>query len=262
MKIIFLLSFILNFFYSLWENFSKISHSNETKINAEAAYKANNYGRSIQYFTELKNRFHLNDDNIQLDLAHAYYNQNDTSSALKLYMPLMVSKDKNIASSAMHQVGMIKSMSGFQKEALALFKKAIEVNNTNEVARYNYELLKKITVPEKTSKNKKDKHNNANGANAGNSGEEENPANPKSGSGNNSNEDNNFDSDGKTEMPNLNQDGNQEADALTSKRLQKLNLSLAEANALMEAMKSSEMQYYQQLRKKDKSKNKTLKQDW
>lgn len=144
-------------------DFDKIAKINELKAQAEQAFKAKNYSVAIKKYTELVNDFEVKEDEVVLNLAHAYYQSNDTS-AKKYYADLLQSPNKYISSVAYQQLGNLKMKSKQKslenyKESLADFKNAIKADPKNEMARHNYEIVKKIVEKLTQEKQKQDQEN-------------------------------------------------------------------------------------------------------
>ena len=142
---------------------NKIARTNELKKEAREAYRTGNYDKAIHNYHYLLDSMGVDDDNIRMNLANAYYASSDTTEALSNYSMLLDSNNKEISSIAYQQLGVIKNKQKKQEEALADFKQALRENPYNEEARYNYELLKKLLDEQKEKeeqeKQQQDKEN-------------------------------------------------------------------------------------------------------
>lgn len=123
---------------------NKISKINQAKRNAEEAYKRGEFESAISSFRLLSDSLGVNEDPILLNLANAYFHQNDTTNAAQYYSRVLGSEDPLVRSLAYQQLGIIKKQQTKLKEALSDFKNSLRSNPNNEDSRYNYELLKKM----------------------------------------------------------------------------------------------------------------------
>lgn len=123
---------------------SKIAHVNRIKRNAEEAYKNEDYETAISSFRILTDSLGINEDPIIMNLANAYFKQKDTTNAAQYYSKVLSSDDAHLRSLAYQQMGVINKQQNKLKDALSDFKASLKSNPTNEDARYNYEILKKI----------------------------------------------------------------------------------------------------------------------
>jgi len=123
---------------------NKIARINSVKRVAENAYKNGEYEIAISSFRLLTDSLGVNEDPIFLNMANAYFKQNDTTNAVQFYSKVLISEDDNLRSLAYQQMGVINKQKNKMNEAMSDFKAALKSNPSNEDARYNYELLKKI----------------------------------------------------------------------------------------------------------------------
>jgi len=143
----------------------KISRINSLKSEAKKAFQSGDYKGAAEKYTYLADSLGIKEDEVLLNLAHAYYLQKDTANAFTKYQPLAQSIKGEIASKANNQMGLITNLRGKSEEALSYFKQAIKGDPSNEDARYNYEMLKKKLdakkkEDEKNNKDKKDEKKN------------------------------------------------------------------------------------------------------
>jgi Ca-activated chloride channel family protein len=121
----------------------KINKINTIKAEAKKAFQSGDYATAVKKYHYLIDSLGVKEDEVMLNLAHAYYLQKDTANALTNYQPLAQSSKRNISSKANLQLGLMANQKGKAEEALNDFKRAIKDDPTNEEARYNYEMLKK-----------------------------------------------------------------------------------------------------------------------
>jgi tetratricopeptide (TPR) repeat protein len=120
-----------------------ISRINAAKSAAKKAFIANDYPAAIKQYKYLVDSLGVNEDELLINLAHCYFNQNDTTNALTTYQRLLTSSNEILKSNAYQQIGVINNRKGRLEEALTNFKEAIKADPSNEDARYNYEMVKK-----------------------------------------------------------------------------------------------------------------------
>lgn len=214
--------YIILLFLNL-RSLTNVSQRNALKIEAGTAFYKRNYTLAAQKYEELANVSYNLEPEARLNLAHSYFKINDTLKALIEYKKLVRLNDNIISTNAMIQVGVIETMKGDSTGALELFKIALQNDNENKVARYNFELLRK-KLPQSPPKN-----------NQSNTSESQN------------------NNGGKTEKSEEKRD---ELDSTTPERMSK-----EKALQLLETMKITELQYVQQPRQKTVKKEK-IEKDW
>ncbi|MDH5598250.1 MAG: hypothetical protein OEY34_03945 [Cyclobacteriaceae bacterium] len=301
-------------------DFTKIARVNSIKEEARVAYLNADYKSAIEKYHYLIDTLSISNDRILLNLAHAYFKEQDSSSAFSSYVNLLDSEDKITQSIAYQQIGVISGRAGIQmrdekgkkaiEQALNHFKNALKSDPYNEDARYNYELLKrlleKIKEEEKKQKEKeKEKNQNQENQDQQNKDQQnqENQENQEQQNKDNKNEDQEKqdqekqdqekESDNKNESDEKQDDSkkeneeksDEEKDAEEQKqneenennkdeeskesdnpsfsdKLKDMNLSEEKAKMLLEAMKNSEKQYLQQIKRKPTKPKTKGKPDW
>lgn len=136
----------------------KIGKINSKKKEARKAYAAGDYKKAIQDYRYLVDSLEVNEDEVTLNLAGAYYLTKDTANAQSHYLTAAKSDKPIIRSKAEQQLGMMANRQGRQEEALDHFKQAIKADPQNDDARYNYEMLKKKLDEKKKEQDNKDKN--------------------------------------------------------------------------------------------------------
>jgi len=107
------------------------------------AYEEGHYDEARVYYEHvLKNR--KKDDGAQFGLGVTAYQQKDMEAAARALNNAMNSDDKSLASKAMYNLGNMFRDQQKMEESLALYRKAIELDPTDEDAKVNYELLKQV----------------------------------------------------------------------------------------------------------------------
>ena len=134
----------------------KIGEINRLKKEARLAYTTADYKKAIEKYKYLSDSLHVNEDEIMLNLANAYFLTKDTAAAYPGYQMLTSSKESHIKSKAHQQLGILDHQKGKFEEALNQFKQALKADTQNKDARYNYEALKrKLDEKKKQDEQKK-----------------------------------------------------------------------------------------------------------
>ena len=121
------------------------------------AYEEGHYDEARVYYEHvLKNR--KKDNGAQFGLGVTAYQQKDMETAARALNNAMNSDDKSLASKAMYNLGNMFRDQQKMEESLALYRKAIELDPTDEDAKVNYELLKQV-LQQQEQKQQEDKQN-------------------------------------------------------------------------------------------------------
>jgi hypothetical protein len=153
-------------------------------------------------------------------------------AARRKYAQLVSLKEPLLASTTYSQLGIIFCNSKDTARALSLFKEALILKPDNEVARFNYELLKRIYHPKnKQSQNAPKPKNN-----------QMSPP-PQT----------------KEEKAEVAKDNSQKE---LLKTLKNYGLTLEKAKTILDGMKNSEIQYIQQQQNLVKNKESKITQNW
>lgn len=133
---------------------------NSAKSAAENAFKKGDYTAAIGHYKYLVDTLGVNEDEVLINLANAYYLVKDTANAFNQYQAVTESPKNDIRSKAFQQLGLMANQQGRAEEALNLFKQAIKAEPSNDDARFNYEMLKKkIDEQKKKEEEEKQKQN-------------------------------------------------------------------------------------------------------
>jgi len=138
----------------------RIMKINRAKTKAREAYNSGDYKTAIKTFRYLIDSMQVNEDEVMLNLAHAYFITKDTAQAYSGYQQLTGSKNPEVRSKAQQQLGIMHHQQGKFEEALNNFKQAIKADAHNTMARYNYEMLKKKLEEKKKQDQKQDQNKN------------------------------------------------------------------------------------------------------
>ncbi|MDH5474761.1 MAG: tetratricopeptide repeat protein [Cyclobacteriaceae bacterium] len=274
-----------------YNDIDKIAKANKLKKEAKEAFQSGDFTTAITNYTYLLDSMKLDDDKIRLNLANAYYQSKDSVNAQSSYSNLTSSNNKLVQSTAHQQLGVIQNQQKKYKEALQSFKNALKSDPTNEDARYNYEMLKKL-IKEQEEQQKEDQDQNKENKDEekkeqdqenkeqekedqeqkdeeqqqkdqeekeGDSDEEKENQEEKKGE----------EGDEKEEEP---KEGEQEEDQEEKKdeqempeqseNMKEMKISEEKAKMILEAMKNNEIQYFQQNKRKPTKRKDSGKPDW
>ena len=121
------------------------------------AYEEGQYDEARIYYEHvLKNR--KKDNGAQFGLGVTAYQQKDMETAARALNNAMNSDDKSLASKAMYNLGNMFRDQQKMEESLALYRKAIELDPTDEDSKVNYELLKQV-LQQQEQQQQQDKQN-------------------------------------------------------------------------------------------------------
>lgn len=138
---------------------NEIAKVNKLKKEAKQAYNNGDFKTALEKYTYLVDSMNVEDNTILLNMANSYYQLKDTTQALNTYQGLTSINDKEIKSVAHQQLGIMATREKKFEEALNHFKNAIRANPSNDEARYNYELVKKMLDEQKKQNQDKDQQN-------------------------------------------------------------------------------------------------------
>jgi len=120
-----------------------ISRLNQYAKEAAQAYQQEDYVSAITAYEYILHELDIRDDQLTLNLAHAYFKANLLKQAQEQYYLLAEHQSDNIRAIVHLQLGNIAAHDKKYKQALALYRKALIAEPSSEAARYNFELLKK-----------------------------------------------------------------------------------------------------------------------
>jgi tetratricopeptide (TPR) repeat protein len=135
----------------------RIAKTNRLIREAEKAYLNNDYAEAIEKYRVLVDSFHVNDEKAILNLANAYFRNEDKENAAGYYDRLLMSKDKSIRTAANQQMGLLAYEKQELPQALSYFKASLRADPANEDSRYNYELVRKISQEQQQNQDQQSK---------------------------------------------------------------------------------------------------------
>ncbi len=261
-------------------DFNRIATVNQYKKEGENAYRASDYPGAIKAFKLLVDSLGVDDESVTLNLANAYFETSDTTNAAYYYSRLAESPMTEIKSSALNQLGIIDQQKNNLEGALANFKSALKADATNENARYNYELVKKLLEQQQEQEQQQDQNQNQDQENKDQQQkdqeqqqkeqeqqkEQQQQDQEKQEQEKQQNQDSEKKEEGNPEQEQETKEEGEEMDQQPPKsrqeKLEELNLTEEKARMILEAMKNNEMQYLQQMQRKPTKKQDSDKPDW
>ncbi len=286
MKIVFALLLMV----SPLTDLNEVARINEHKKAANEAYLNEDFELAAHHYQFLVDSLQVREEAVLLNLANALFKLQDTTSARNYYNSVvsegLAKKSKSVAH---QQLGLMDYEGKKYKEALGQFKKALKNDPTNEAARYNYELLKKI-VEEQEENQEQDQNKDQQDQNKENQEQkEQDKENQEQNQDQQQNQEQNQEQQDQENQEQQdqeqqeNQDQQQEQkegeeqkpeegeeseenpenkDPTTAEKLKEMNISEEKAEMILEALKNNEVQYIQQNKRKAKQKKKSGKPDW
>ena len=220
-------AFLLYLLLWIWDNrsYDAISQSNRTMAQAEQAYQDQQYDLAADLYYSITYGSIFTEPAARLNLAHAYYQAGRLDEAQRHYQLLDHIRDRQVASRANVQMAMIAVNRQDTAQALDRLVTALRQDQENLTARYNYEILKKTysgsTPPRKP--------------------QPEQPPSPREET-----------KDAQASPPP--QEGRSpelaEQREQLLQQLRQLRMSEEQARSILDAMKTNEMQYIYQLRRR------------
>lgn len=219
----------------IWDNrsFDTISRSNRAKLEAREAYREADYKKAMEAYRSVSNNSLFTEPSARLNLAHTYFKLAQLQNARRYYKKLTQVDNHWLASRAYSQLGVIEAIDKDTLEALRYFKEGLRQNPDNQIARFNYEFLKKRFSGKEETRTAKSA--------------------PQSKEQTTQN----------TPAPKAAQEvlKTEEKKELLS-RLQTIKMSEAQAMMILDALKASEIQYLQQQKHRSPASNDDSKGKW
>ncbi|WP_421765006.1 hypothetical protein [Ekhidna sp.] len=251
----------------------EIAKINSLKKEAEAAFLAKDYELALSKYTILSDSLGVDDPAIKLNLAHAHYHLSDTAGAKNRYNQLATAENNKLKSVALQQLGVMSKDAGKLDESLQLLKSAIKADPTNQDARYNYEVVKKLLEEQKEQEQQQENQDQENkdgedeqeqqNQDQKKDGEEENQEN-KDGEQEKSDEQKEQEQKEQEQKEGEEEEQEQEKskEQMTKEKLEEMGISQEKARQLLEAMRQSEIKYLQHQKRKATKRPPSGKPDW
>ena len=262
----------------------KIGQVNTAKSEAKKAYQRGEYKNAVAQYKILRDSLGVQEEEVNMNLAHSYFQLNDTLNAQNSYLPLTSSLNQKFKSVANQQLGVLANRGGKFEEALNYFKNSLKADPTNEEARYNYEMVKKKLEEKKKQEEQQQQQNKDNKKDDKKKDQKDDKENKdnkdqkdkddKQSKEQKDKEQKDKDQKDKEQKEKEQQKKDQDKDSKEEKdkkekenpsvsdKLKEMKMSEDKARMVLEAMKNQEVQYLQQNKRKatkPKSKNKP---DW
>lgn len=135
-------------------SWKKIGERNRAIVEASEAYASTDFEESVRQHLNLISFHELTGPDVRFNLALSYQYNGQEEDAIKSYTELVSSSNRTLASFAANQIGVLEGRESNYKEALAYFKTSLIKDPTNEMARYNYELLSRWLEENEDEKDK------------------------------------------------------------------------------------------------------------
>jgi len=268
----------------LISDIDRIALINSLKSEAKEAYRAGDYKTAIKKYRYLVDSLQVKEDQVTMNLANAYFHENDTVNATGQYKALSQSTLPKMRSLSNQQLGVLANRSGKFEEALDHFKQALRADPSNEDARYNYEMVKKKLEEQKKqeeqnkdqnkqdqdkkddqNKDSKDKENKDQKQEQKDKQDQEKK--DKQDQENKDKQDQEKKDNEKSEEQKeqeQNEENKEKKDIppSVSEKLKQMEMSEEKAKMILEAMKNQEIQYLQQNKRKATKPKDKSKPDW
>ena len=260
------------------------------------------YEVALSHYSYLVDSLGVNEPEVLLNLGNTYYKLQDTTAAMMMYARLYNNGERDLQSIANQQNGILLNQSKKPEQALEYFKQALKNDPTNEDARYNYELLKKVLKQQEEEQHdqenqdqeqnedqeqqqnqdqeqqqNQDQQNKENQEQQESDQESDQKKEDKEGEESDKQDENSEDSEekensdkqkeqqeGKEGEQQDQEDQESQDDQLNSinEKLKDMKISEEKARMILEAMKNNEIQYFQQNKRKPTKKVDPSKPDW
>ena len=260
-----------------WWNPVYIFQTNSAKKKATKLYQEKQYKDAASELLYMNNIWKLDEPTVTLNLAHAYFEQQDTSaisSALTYYSQAVNSTNDKVRSVANLQVGILKAKrAGSQQtkpkdkkkiyeDALVNFKDAVRADQYNKEARFDYELLKRLLEIElkKQEEEQKDKSEDEKQKEEQEQKEQDEQKSEEDQKQDEQDGQENKEQDQSKEEQDAQKQAQQQQSA--ADKLKDMDISQEKAEQILDAMRQNEAQYLQQQQRKGKKPRKTGKPDW
>ncbi|MEQ8904448.1 hypothetical protein [Ekhidna sp.] len=251
----------------------EIAKVNTLKKEAESAYLAGDYELALSKYTILSDSLGIDDPAIKLNLAHSHYHLGDTAGAKSRYNQLATAPSNKLKSVAFQQLGVMSKDAGKLEEALQQLKSAIKADPTNQEARYNYEVVKKLLEEQKKQEQNQDQQDQEQENKDGEDEQEKKDQEKKDGDQGDQEKKDGEQEKSEEEKKNEEQQNQEQKEGeeeqqeksqeqMTKEKLKEMGISEEKARQLLEAMRQSEIKYLQHQKRKPTKRPPSGKPDW
>lgn len=236
---------ILLFSFPFWNTFQETATVNRIQKSAHIAYKEKDYRKAISEYETLINVYHCTDIRLYHNLGTAYFRILQYKQAEKVFRKIIARNEAPYNSYCYNNLGVIYFRSGQYPKAQQYFKNALSLFPENQEARFNYEAVTLTIMKDKPfmsneGQDKKSKQTQQRQRQT-NPNQQAKPM-VQSSKGSRGSTSRSQQNGGQNQ--NRNSKGNE--DALTTKRLQEMNMSQQNAEYLLELLRQREIQYIHQ----------------
>ncbi|MFZ9046179.1 MAG: hypothetical protein ACO2ZZ_09940 [Cyclobacteriaceae bacterium] len=257
----------------------EIARINGLKKEAEIAFLDQNYPAAINYYRTLIDSIGADDEELFLNLAHAYYESGDTTQARTYYSQASTALQPSVKSIAYQQLGALAKSGQQLQESLDYLKAAIKSDPQNSDARYDFELVKKLLKEQEQQQQDQQDQDQQNQDEQNQEENEEQQNQEQQNQENQEGEQQEQEQDQQQQNPEeqeQDQEGQEQEqqqegedqqeqdpkDMSTKEKLEQMNISEEKAQMILEAMRNSEIQYLQQQKRKPSKRPDSGKPDW
>jgi len=253
-----------------------IAKVNSIKKEAEKAFLSGKYDEAAINYLKLDS-LKVDDPALKLNMGHAYFHLKDTAAAKGAYQSATTTSDKQMKSIAYQQLGVMDKQANKLEDALKNLKASLKADPTNEGARYDYELVKKL-LEKKEEEQKDQNQDQQQDKNEENKDQQQNEQ--KDNQEQNGEKSDEQKEQEKQEKESEEKDGekkegeNEEGEEKESdeqpktpeeelkEKLKEMNMSEEKAQMILEALRNNEIQYIQQQKRKATKRPPSGKPDW
>lgn len=269
--------FVLSLLLVISTDPREIAKVNAIKKEAEKAFLSGKYDEAALRYLKLDS-LKLEDPALKLNLGHAYYHLKDTAAAKQAYQAATTVADKRMKSIAYQQLGVLDKQANKLEEALTNLKSSLKADPTNEGARYDYELVKKLLDKKQQEQQQNQNQEQQQNQNQENQDQQQNQQKDNQDQNGEKSDDQkeqekqdkeSEEKDGE-KKEGENEDGEEKESDEQPKtpeeelkeKLEQMNMSEEKAQMILEALRNNEIQYLQQQKRKSTKRPASGKPDW
>lgn len=267
----------------------EIAKINKIKKEAEEAFKRLDFETAAARYVYLRDSLGVEDPDIALNLAHSYYQMVDTANAKMVYGELAMNAPSKQKSIALQQLGVMAKHPSSLDKSLQYLKSSLKADPTNEGARYDFEVVRKLIEAQKENQQddnqqNQDQEQNQDKENKENQDQEnqEKQDQEQQQDQENGEQQEQEDQQQQEQQPqeseeeqegeeqqeqqqegeDSDEEQQQSQEQSAKEKLQEMNISEEKARMILEALRNNEIQYIQQQKRKAKKRPPSGKPDW
>ncbi|MFY0686464.1 MAG: hypothetical protein JXQ90_04825 [Cyclobacteriaceae bacterium] len=263
-----------------------IARINSYKKEAEKSFIAGEYEAAISRYKYLMDSMNVEEDEIILNLAHSYYQLNDTANARSYYSQASMSPNNELKSVAYQQLGVMSKSPQTLQQAKHYLKASLKANPNNIDARYDYEVVQKLIKEQEQQQQENQDQENKDDQNKEEEQQNEDQEQQDQQDQGDQSEEEQQQEQQEQEQQQQDQEGEEQEgeeeqqqeeqqeqseeqseeqkdqEMSTKEKLEEMNISEEKAQMILEAMRNAEVQYLQQQKRKATERPKSGKPDW